>query len=166
MAGERSGDETMSTAAFILAATVALRNPFWPIGHNGEREAISPEPKFTAKQEAAALEEDVQTGLDIASAAERENAVQGGSDNKMWIAARNSLKFSGCSLRINGENSRQAIMINGKVYGDGDYVSINFEGMRFTWRIKNLTEGKTLKLKRVRMRSLSEDETMEKGQEK
>ena len=166
MAGERSGDKAMNVCAFLLASTVALRNPFWPVGYNGEREAISPEPKFTAKTEVAQQEEDVKTGLEIASAAERETAVLGGSENRMWIAARKSLKFSGSSLRMNGRESRQAVMINGRVYGDGDLVSVNFEGMRFTWRVKSLSESGTLKLQRVRMRSLNEDEETPKGQSK
>ena len=152
--------------AAALAATIPLRNPFWPVGYNGEREAISPEPKFATKSETAPKEEDVKTGLEIASAAERETAVLGGSENRMWIAARKSLKFSGNSLRINGRESRQAIMINGRVYSDGDLVSANFEGMRFTWRVKSLSDSGTLKLQRVRMRSLNEEEETPKGQAK
>ena len=165
MACERSGDKAMNAAALVLASTVALRNPFWPVGYNGEREAISPEPKYAAKVETAPQEEDVKTGLEIASAAERETAVQGGSENRMWVAARKSLNFSDGSLRTNGTKSRQAIMINGRVYGDGDLVSANFEGMRFTWKVKSLSESGTLKLQRVRMRSLNEDEET-KGQTK
>ena len=57
-------------------------------------------------------------------------------------------------------------MINGRVYSDGDLVSANFEGMRFTWRVKSLSDSGTLKLQRVRMRSLNEEEETPKGQAK
>ena len=32
--------------AAALAATIPLRNPFWPVGYSGEREPISEEPRF------------------------------------------------------------------------------------------------------------------------
>ena len=36
-------------ASFILIAALLLRNPFWPIGYEGEREEISAEARVAEK---------------------------------------------------------------------------------------------------------------------
>ena len=50
----------MNAIVLILAAaTVPLRNPFWPVGHRGTPEAIGDEPRVrVAAGQAAAEEED------------------------------------------------------------------------------------------------------------
>ena len=143
-------------------ATIPLRNPFWPVGYTGEREAIFDEPhvKVTTPTEEMA-EEDVKTSVTaeaIAAAAEADN---GQSLDRLWIIARKALKF-GSTLKLGDDKGRQAVTINGKIYADGDLVSFNHNGFRFTWKIKQLTDNNTLKLLRVKARELESD-TEEKG---
>ena len=55
--------------------------------------------------------------------------------------------------------------INDKIYADGDLVSFNYNGYRFTWKVRELTDNNTLKLLRIRAREL-EEEPEEKGTRK
>ena len=55
--------------------------------------------------------------------------------------------------------------INGNIYADGDLVSANVNGLRFTWRVKGLTETGTLRLQRIRMREI-EEPSEDKGETK
>ena len=153
--------------ATALLATIPLRNPFWPVGYTGEREAIVDEPhvKVAATTEETA-EEDTKTSVtaEAIAAAEAEAADNGQGLDRLWIKARKALKI-GSTLKAGGEDGRQAVTINGKIYADGDLVSFNHNGYRFTWRVKQLTENNTLKLLRVKAREL-ETETDEKGSRK
>ena len=76
---------------------------------------------------------------------------------KLWIAARKALKIGGTMRTTDEKGSHQSVTINGRIYGDGDLISSNHEGRRFTWRVKNLTESGTLKLVRVRVRELDDE---------
>ena len=141
----------MSCATVIIAAML-LRNPFWPIGYEGEREEISAEPRVAVKAVAEAKEE-TQTAaqqetrqLDMAREASRN-----------WVAARKSLRIGGTVLARQPDGSmRSSVFINGRDYVDNDLVSANFEGHRFTWRVTGLTGSGTLKLQRVRVRPLED----------
>jgi len=142
----------MSCATAIIAAML-LRNPFWPIGYEGDREEISAEPRVTVKAAAEAKEE-TQTAraqqetrqLDMAREASRN-----------WAAARKSLRIGGTVLARQPDGSmRSSVFINGRDYVDNDLVSANFEGHRFTWRVTGLTGSGTLKLQRVRVRPLED----------
>ena len=150
-----------------LLATIPLRNPFWPIGYAGDREAIVDEPrvKITAPSEDA-QEEDTKTSVtaEAIAAAEAEEAEGEQGLDRLWIKARKALKI-GSTLKIGGNLRRQAVTINGKIYADGDLVSFNHNGYRFTWRVRELTDNNTLKLLRVKAREL-ETETEEKGSRK
>ena len=159
----------MNFVAIVLAAAgMALRNPFWPVGWDGEREVISPEPRFSPKAEGQQEREDddVKTGLEATSS--EEGMLQGNFENRLWIAAKKQLKFDGSTIRTtDAGKSRQAVTINGRVYCDGDLVSVNFNSMRFTWRVKSLTESRTMKLQRVRVRRIDDaDEDKTKGPKK
>ena len=150
-----------------LLATIPLRNPFWPVGYTGEREPIVDEPRV--KVAAAANdtpEEDTKTSVtaEAIAAAEADEAEGGQGLDRLWIKARKSLRI-GSTLKLGGENGRQAVTINGKIYSDGDLVSFNHNGYRFTWRIRRLTDNNTLKLIRIKARELESD-TEEKGTRK
>ena len=151
----------------VLLATIPLRNPFWPVGYTGEREAIVDEPhvKVAAPAEET-KEEDTKTSVtaEAIAAAEAEAADNGQGLDRLWIKARKALKI-GSTLKLGDDNGRQAVTINGKIYADGDLISFNHNGYRFTWRVKQLTENNTLKLLRVKAREL-ETETDEKGSRK
>lgn len=149
----------------LLLATIPLRNPFWPVGYTGEREAIVDEPRVRVAVPAdEAADEDTKTSVtaEAIAAAEESDADQG--LDRLWIKARKALKIGG-TIKLGGDDGRQSVMINGKIYADGDLLSFNHNGYRFTWRIKQLTDNKTLKLLRVKAREL-ETETEEKGTRK
>lgn len=150
----------------LAVATIPLRNPFWPVGHVGEREPISDKPRIEIKTTADnSAEEDTRTSVTAeAIAAANEAADDRQFASKLWIAARRQLKIGGTMRTTDEKGSHQSVTINGRIYGDGDLISFNHEGRRFTWRVKNLTEGGTLKLIRIRVREL-EDETAEKEYE-
>ena len=147
----------------VVAATIPLRNPFWPVGYVGEREPITDKPKIEIKATSeAATEEDTKTSVTAeAIAAANEAADDQQYTSRLWIAARKELKIGG-TMRTKDENgSHQSVTINGRIYGDGDLISFNHEGRRFTWRVKNLTEGGTLKLVRVRVREIEDADEKE-----
>ena len=150
-----------------LLATIPLRNPFWPVGYTGEREPIVDEPhvKVAAATDDTS-EEDTKTSVtaEAIAAAEADAADNGQGLERLWVKARKALKI-GSTLKIGGDGGRQAVTINGKIYADGDLVSFNHNGYRFTWRVKQLTDNNTLKLIRIKAREL-ETETEEKGSRK
>ena len=69
--------------------------------------------------------------------------------NDDWENAKKSLKFAG-KIRQNG---RLGVVINGKVYEEGDLVSITHDEIRFTWRVEGLNDAK-LRLVRLRAKHL------------
>lgn len=142
----------------LLAATIPLRNPFWPVGYAGEREPISDKPRIEIKTTAeTATEEDTKTSVTAeAIAAANEAADDRQFTSKLWIAARKELKIGGTMRTRDDKGGHQSVTINGRIYGDGDLISFNHEGRRFTWRVKGLTDGGTLKLVRVRVRDLED----------
>ena len=136
--------------SLILIAAIAVRNPFWPIGFEGEREVISAEPSVDVSVAAAQTDDDTAT----AGAAARSSQT---ISDRHWSDARKTLKTSGIAV-VTGQDGtrRQCIMINGLAYGDGDLVSVNHNGRRFTWRVKGLTDKDTIKLVRVRARTIED----------
>ena len=153
--------------SIVLIATIPLRNPFWPVGYTGEREAIVDEPRLkvvTTTEETTAEDTRTSVTAEAIAAAEAEAADNGQGLDRLWIRARKALKI-GSTLKLGGNDGRQAVTINGKIYGDGDLISFNHNGYRFTWRIKQLTDNNTLKLLRIKAREL-ETETEGKGSRK
>jgi len=139
----------MNTA--VLIAAVLLRNPFWPINYEGEREAISAEPRVAVKASPEAKDE-TQTAL--AQQETRQRAMERVTSQN-WIAARKTLRIGGTVRAKQPDGSiRSSVFINGRDYIDNDLVSVNCNGHRFTWRVTGLTGNGTLKLERVRSRPL------------
>ena len=142
----------MSCATVIIAAML-LRNPFWPIGYEGEREEISAEPRVAVKA-AAETKEETETARAQQETRQLDMARE---TSRNWIAARKSLRIGGTVLARQPDGSmRSSVFINGRDYTDNDLVSANFEGHRFTWRVTGLTGSGTLKLQRVRVRPLED----------
>lgn len=146
------------TSIFLLVAavTIPLRNPFWPVDYAGERETITAEPRVVAKvQPETSRTDDAATSLSAEALAEAAaEAAQGSAENRRWIAARKSLVIGG-HFRLSGDSPRQAISINGKIYADGDFVSVTHDGYRFTWRVKGLSDNSTLVLERIKWKEVS-----------
>lgn len=148
----------MSTTFFaILAATIPIRNPFWPIGYEGDREAISSEARIAVKATESVTDE---TATSVT--AEAMESISDTASTRQWVAARKTLAFGGrVRARDKDGNLRTSVIINGNAYGDGDLISINNGNRRFTWRVKGLTSGNTLKLERVKARRLKPDESLD-----
>ena len=142
----------MSSATAILFTALMLRNPFWPIGYEGEREEISAEPRVAVKAAPEAKEETEETAK---AQQETRQMIMERATSRNWAAARKSLRIGGTVLARQPDGStKSSIFINGRDYVDNDLVSVNFEGHRFTWRVTGLTGTGTLKLQRVRVRPL------------
>ena len=134
-----------------LIAALLLRNPFWPIGYEGEREEISAEARVVVKAVQETKEED-QTARSEQET--RQRALEQAT-SRNWIAARRTLRIGGTVFAKQPDGStRSSVFINGRDYVDNDLVSVNCEGRRFTWRVTGLTDNGTLKLERVRARPI------------
>lgn len=163
------------TIPITIAATILLRNPFWPVGYEGDREAISDEPRLEAKVKAeaqaqAAADDDKKTSVTDEAIAEAEAEAELANNkakkvDRLWINARKSLKIDGARMIAkDGKTSHQALIINGRVYADGDLISINVGERRYTWRVRALTESGTLKLQRIKFRDLEKKNADDKGE--
>ncbi len=148
-----------SAAAFAQdgPAPVPVRNPFWPIGYEGEREIITAEPRVKiVLPSASGHDDDTLTAADVAANAAA-TVMAESATSQHWIAARKTLAV-GSPLIVKGPDGsrRSSVMINGKAYADGDYVSITHSGRRFTWKVLGLNDSDVLKLVRVRVRKVEE----------
>lgn len=177
-------------------STNGVRNPFWPMGYEGVRETISPnvrkkpkkaEPKKMTpamtvaerkKQEAekAAAEKAAKEAAEKAARekAEKEAAERAEAERKKrevtgahWDAARAALKITGrVKLREGDANENSSVVINGKVYADGDLISITHDSRRFTWRVEGLSGKSKLKLVRIRAKYLEKPGEADKKSDK
>ena len=157
----------MNASLVIIASALLLRNPFWPIGYEGEREIISAEPRVVVKA-APEPKEEVQTAKSQQESRQKEREKEMKRDtSRTWVAARKKLRIGGTMLAKQPDGTtRSSVFINGRDYVDNDYVSISHDGNRFTWRVTGLTEKGTLKLERVRSRPLEVDKSQLKGVKK
>ena len=84
-----------------------------------------------------------------------------------WDAARKALKFGGrVKLHEDDVRASSSVLINGKVYADGDLISITHDSRRFTWRIEGLSEKNKLKLVRLRAKYLEKPGEADKKSDK
>ena len=142
---------------FLAVATVAVRNPFWPIGYEGVKEVISAEPKVEV-QAAAPEVDDTATAGAAAQAAEQAALAAQVISPRTWAEARKTLRISGTTTVTDAKGrKRHSAIINGLTYGDGDLISVNHNGHRFTWRVQGLTEGATMRLVRLRVKEIDDD---------
>lgn len=147
---------------------VPVRNPFWPIGYEGERAVITAEPRVKiAVPSSTGADDDTRTAADAAAVAAA-TAMAESANAQHWISARKTLVV-GSPMVVKGEDGsrRSSVMINGKAYADGDFVSITHAGKRFTWKVMGLNDSDVLKLVRVRVRKVEEPaKEPEKGKSK
>jgi len=166
-------------------AVQGVRNPFWPMGYEGERETISPNvrpkpkpkpapvkagakapPPVTAAERAARVAAE-KAAKEAAEKAAKEKAAQEAAaraeaerkkreiTGSHWEAAKKALVFGGrVKLREDDVLQNTSVVINGKVYADGDQISFTHDSRRFTWRVEGLSDKNKLKLVRVRAKYL------------
>ena len=176
-------------------STNGVRNPFWPIGYEGARETISPNvrpkpkpapakvavktppprPAISAAEKAAAEKAAKEAAEKAAKEkAEKEAAARAEAERKKreitgahWDAARAALKFGGrVKLREDDASENSSVVINGKVYADGDLLSITHDSRRFTWRVEGLAGKSKLKLVRIRAKYLEKPGEADKKSDK
>ncbi len=129
-----------------MFSTEPVRDPFWPVGFEGERYPISVEPRFkTSEPEPKALEPEV-TVVDEAEASDAPGAEQ-------WAKALKRLRFGG-SVKM--KNGPVAVLINGRARADGDFVRMDCDGYRFIWRVRAGEVARKLELDRVKAVKLSQ----------
>jgi len=169
-----TGVSTNGALAKKGAATTGVRNPFWPMGYEGEREVISSnvrqQPKAAAKahvvltpaqkaaQEAVVAAEKAEAEKAAKEKAAKEAAARAEAERKKreitdghWEAAKAALTFGGrVKFREDDVYKTSSIVINGKVYADDDLVSFTHDSRRYTWRVEGLSDKNMLKLVRVR----------------
>jgi hypothetical protein len=104
----------MSASAVVLAAML-LRNPFWPIGYEGVKEEITPEPIVEVQITTDANGEDTATAATAAALAKTSQAIS----PRSWAEARKTLRISGTTVvtDMKTRTRRQALIINGNTYG-------------------------------------------------
>ena len=133
----------------VAAAPQPVRNPFWPVGYEGERTVISPVPRVqkalapapepVKKESAQPVVQDVPKPTGAATVAE-------------WTAARAQIKV-GVVMRarnVAGANERASVIFNGKVCNVGEEVAIESQHRRYVWRFEGIGKGGVVKLVRVR----------------
>ena len=153
----------------------AVRNPFWPIGYEGKREAITSEVRVAPKKAEQIRQEQETASAKVraaaaeaaakarAEAAEREKIVT----EEHWTAAHKSLRVGGrVRARLDDGHESSSVVINGKTYGDGDLISVTQGKNRFTWRVRGLVDGKTVRLDRVAARHLEGARGLENSEKK
>lgn len=137
----------------LNAAERAAREAAKSAAEKAAKEAAEKAAAERAAKEAAARAEAERKKREISSA--------------HWTAARATLKIGGrVKLREDDAIQNTSVVINGKVYSDGDYISITHDSRRFTWRVEGLSEMNKLKLVRVRAKYLDKSGEADKQSNK
>lgn len=159
---------------FVLAGGLSayaegtpVRNPFWPIGHDGKREVISADYHLTHAREleAARLEAErrktaeagKRAATDVAkTAAAKAPTVKRDpnmpASDAEWAAALRQIRIGGRIRARRPDGTESAcVLLDSKPYAEGDHKTISFGGRRYTWRVTGLTgDGKSrVRLERV-----------------
>ena len=171
-----------------VASKKSARNPFWPMGYEKVREKTPPHarqkpapaetplprPVISAAEKERLAAEKAAAEKAAKEKAEKEAAERAEAERKKrettgshWDAARETLKFGGrVRLREDGVATNSSVIINGKVYADGDLLSITHDSRRFTWRIEGLSDKNKLKLVRLRAKYIEQPGKTDKKSDK
>jgi len=116
-----------------------------------EAEQVAAEKAAKEAAEKAAKEKAEREAAERAEAERRKREITGAH----WDAARAALKIGGrLKLRDDDAGRNSSVVINGKVYVDGDLISITHGSRRFTWRVEGLSDKGKLRLVRLRAKYL------------
>ena len=134
----------------------AKKTPPRPVVSAAEKARLAAEKaaKEKAAKEAAEKAAAEKAAKEAAARAEAERKKREVTDVH-WSAARAALSFGGrMKFREEDELQNTSVVINGKVYSNGDLVSFTHDSRRFTWRYEGLTDQNKLKLTQVRAKYL------------
>ncbi len=158
--------------AALLAADVPLRDPFWPVGYEGERRVISAELRFAPSAEEPAAEpvaeEPAAKSVPAAkTAAEADAAAEEPGADVRWSEASRSLRFGGLvGMRsADGQSASSAMLVNGRACSAGDSICVDYRGFRYFWRVERGEDERKLRLVRIRADRLGEESSKEKRQQ-
>ena len=142
-----------------MAAPQPVRNPFWPIGHEGVRTVISPVPRVRKAPgvkpvpvaEKPAVQEEVKAPTGEATVAE-------------WEAACEQVKV-GVVMRARqaGGGERASIIFNGRVCDVGEEVKAVSQHRVFVWRFAGIGNGGIVRLVRLRTEPYVEKPQLERN---
>ncbi len=145
------------TTTLLLFATL-VRNPFTPVDYDGGFERISLEPRVVLEQPDSAREKEADTATSAAQIAREGLDKKDDVQSRHWMDARKTLRITGTARAQNADGTeKQSVIINGLTYGNGDLISVNHHGRRFTWRIEGFVPGESLRLVRVKARVLADE---------
>ena len=138
----------------VEAAPQPVRNPFWPVGYEGERTVISPVPRvqkvFAPAPEPVKKEEPKPVVQEAPKP-------KGAATVAEWAAARAQIKV-GVVMRarnVAGANERASVIFNGKVCNVGEEVKIDTQYRSYVWRFEGIGKGGVVKLVRVRTEDIA-----------
>lgn len=119
------------------------------------KEAAAKEAAAKAAAEKAAAEKAAAEKAALEAAAKAEAERNREITREEWKKAMKSLKIGNPAVFTTEDGkTRSTISINGNIYGDGDLMSVTYEGVRFTWRVNGLSGGEKLRLERLRARRI------------
>ena len=154
-------DASTNAAAATIAfkPTDPLRNPFWPVDFDYDEkdlQAITTVPIVDVTQATAEDEERTAATACAAAALAMSSRV---ISPRTWSDATKLLRFKGKTTVVDvmTGKKRTAFFINGNTYGIGDFISVNHEGHRFTWRLRQRTDLDTLMLEQIRVVKIPDD---------
>ena len=144
---------TNAAATVAFKPTDPLRNPFWPVDFDYDEkdlQAITTEPIVDVTQMTNEDEEKTAATAGVAAALAKSSRV---ISPRTWSDATKLLHFKGKTTVVDvmTGKKRTAFFINGNTYGIGDFISVNYEGHRFTWRLRQRTDLETLMLEQIRV---------------
>ncbi|MBO7720996.1 MAG: hypothetical protein J6T01_01165 [Kiritimatiellae bacterium] len=162
-AGVKSPGATTATnkaAAAKFQPTDPLRNPFWPVEFDYEENDLQPITTVPMVDVTARVSEDEERAAATAGAAAAIARTSKTISLKSWSDATKALHFKGKTtvVEVMTGKKRTAFFINGNTYGIGDFISVNHDGHRFTWRIRQRTDMETLMLEQIRAIKLPDEE--------
>lgn len=135
---------------YEFVRTAKLRNPYWEIGFEGEREAISDGSAEAENAELVAQLEEEQFERNAMRRARSGNDDDAATQAQRWAEAYRMVKVSGVTKAFVGRDERQVIVINGRTYFIGDYLTVDTSTHRFYWQVAEFDDVGGVKLARVK----------------
>lgn len=134
-------------------ASTPVRDPFWPADYEGTRHVISAEPRILP------VAETTTTNVVENSQVPQPVAVKPIQPEAPWNDALKLLKFGGLVRRKVASGAEvTAVLINGRARQEGDLVKVDYENQRFIWRVASSGANRKLKLSRVKVLKLEEED--------
>lgn len=134
-----------------------VRNPFWPVGYQGRREAITDGGEAERIATGATAGAVAMPGGETAETEAAETVVEAApesADEQMWGKALALLKPGGVVTVREGEGGAgQYGMLNGRVFKAGDCVTVRADGRLYKWMIRAFDADGRVRLDRIGVRA-------------